>query len=285
MQAAIPKVRKKSTVVKTGIFYVSLSLLALVFLIPIFTMIITAVKSASDFYSGVSLFQLPEKLQWSNFKNAWVSGRLGLYMKNGLIVCLIKVPLGIFCSSLLAFALTRLNIPHSRGIFLFVLVGMMLPLQIVLIPLNIFYSSMGLTNTYFCLISAYIGFGIPLGTLILRGFLKSLPKDLDDAAYIDGCSNWRLYISIILPLARPAIATVFIIDFLNTWNEFMVQSVLVTKDVMKTVPNGLLSFFGEFSVDYGLLNAGVLMSILPVLVVYLLFQRYFVNGIAGAVKG
>ncbi|MEG2288044.1 MAG: carbohydrate ABC transporter permease, partial [Ruthenibacterium sp.] len=223
--------------------------------------------------------------QWNNFKDAWVNGRLGLYMKNGLIVCLVKVPLGIICASMLAFALTRLKITGSRGIFLFVLAGMMLPLQIVLIPLNIFYSHLGLTNTYLCLITAYIGFGVPLATLIFRGFFKSIPKELDDAAYIDGCNNWRLYASIILPLAKPAIATVFIIDFLNTWNEFMVQSVLVTKDVMKTVPAGLMSFFGEFSVDYGLLNAGVLMSIVPVLLVYLLFQRYFVNGVAGAVKG
>ena len=114
---------------------------------------------------------------------------------------------------------------------------------------------------------------------------RSIPKELDDAARIDGCTNFRLYWSIIMPLAKPAIASAVIMDFLYTWNEFMLQSVLITTDTMKTVPNGLLSFFGEFTVDYGLLNAGVLISILPVFLVYLIFQKYFVSGMAGAVKG
>lgn len=276
---------KKKRTGKDIIFYILLSFFAIIWLIPIFTVFLTALKGTSDFYSGAGLFELPEVLQWSNFKDAWITGDLGLYMKNGLIVCFVKVPLGIICSSLLAFALTRLKIPHSRAIFIFVLVGMMLPLQSVLIPLNILYSRLGLTNTYLCLILSYIGFGIPLGTLIFRGFFKGIPKELDEAAYIDGCGNTRLFINVILPLAKPAIATVFIIDFLNTWNEFMVQSVLITTDSMKTVPNGLMSFFGEFSVNYGLLNAGVLMTIIPVLIVYLVFQKYFVNGMAGAVKG
>ncbi len=276
---------KKKRTGKDIIFYILLSFFAIIWLIPIFTVFLTALKGTSDFYSGAGLFELPEVLQWSNFKDAWVTGDLGLYMKNGLIVCFVKVPLGIICSSLLAFALTRLKIPHSRAIFIFVLVGMMLPLQSVLIPLNILYSRLGLTNTYLCLILSYVGFGIPLGTLIFRGFFKGIPKELDEAAYIDGCGNTRLFINVILPLAKPAIATVFIIDFLNTWNEFMVQSVLITTDSMKTVPNGLMSFFGEFSVNYGLLNAGVLMTIIPVLIVYLVFQKYFVNGMAGAVKG
>lgn len=266
-------------------FYIGITLFAIIWLVPIITVFLTSIKSSTDFYNGVGLFELPESWQWQNFANAWRKGRLSLYMKNGLIVCLIKVPLGVFVSSLLAFALTRLHIPHSRGIFIFVLVGMMLPLQVILIPLNVVYSKLGLTNTYRGLIFAYIGFGIPLATLIFRGFFRSIPKELDEAAYIDGCNHWRLYTNIILPLAKPAIATVFIIDFLNTWNEFMVQSVLITKDTMKTVPNGLLSFFGEFTVDYGLLNAGVLISIVPVLLIYLTFQKYFIAGMAGAVKG
>lgn len=277
------KINKKLS--RNILFYVMLTLLAVIFLIPIFTVFLTAIKSTGDFYNGVGLFELPEVFQWSNFKDAWFTGSLGRYMKNGLVVCFIKVPLGIICSSLLAFALTRLSIPHSRAIFIFVLIGMMLPLQSVLIPLNIIYSRLGLTNTYFCLFFSYVGFGIPLGTLIFRGFINGIPKELDEAAYIDGCGNMKLYLKVIMPLAKPAMATVFIIDFLNTWNEFMVQSVLITKDTMKTVPNGLLSFFGEFSVDYGLLNAGVLETIIPVLIVYIVFQKYFVNGMAGAVKG
>lgn len=271
---------------KTNIaIYILLTVLAAVWLVPIITVMFTSVKSSTDFYSGMGLFELPEKLQWSNYRNAWEQGRLALYIKNGLIVTCIKVPISIFISSMLAFALTRLNIRGSRAIFMFVLIGMMLPQQVALIPMNIIYSRLKLTNTYFCLILTYLGFGIPLATLVFRGFMTGIPKELDEAARIDGCGNWRLYWTIIMPLSKPAIASALIMDFLYTWNEFMIQSVLITNDSMKTVPNGLLSFFGEFTVDYGLLNAGVLISVLPVFIIYLMFQKFFVSGIAGAVKG
>lgn len=273
--------QKKTNIV----IYILLTVLAAIWLVPIITVMFTSVKSSTDFYSGMGLFELPEKLLWSNYRNAWEQGRLALYIKNGLIVTCIKVPISIFISSMLAFALTRLNIRGSRAIFMFVLIGMMLPQQVALIPMNIIYSRAKLTNTYFCLILTYLGFGIPLATLVFRGFMTGIPKDLDEAARIDGCGNWRLYWSIIMPLSKPAIASALIMDFLYTWNEFMIQSVLITTDSMKTVPNGLLSFFGEFTVDYGLLNAGVLISVLPVFIVYLMFQKFFVSGIAGAVKG
>ena len=141
-----------------------------------------------------------------------------------------------------------------------------------------------MTNTYFCLWFTYIGFVIPMGVLVFRGFFRAIPKEMDEAANIDGCGKLRLYWSIIMPVAKPAVATMFILDFLSTWNEFLLQSVLITKDTMKTVSNGLMSFIGEFSTDYGLLSAGVLVSIIPVLIIYLVFQRQFVEGMAGAVK-
>lgn len=248
------------------------------------TVFITALKSQGDFYSGNSLFSLPDQLKWSNFADAWTKGRLGTYMRNGLVICLLKVPLGILVESLAAFAITRLDIKHKTGIFVFFLLGMMLPHQMALIPLNRAFSRYNLINNYLGLFVVYTGFGIGYGILVLRGFMRSIPKDLDEAAYIDGCGKLRLYFNIILPITKPAIATVFIVDFLNTWNEFLLQSILITSDSLRTVPNGLMSFIGEYGTDYGLLNAGVLISIVPVLAVYLTFQRYFVEGMSGAVK-
>ena len=269
---------------KQIIFYILLTLLALLWMDPVVTVFITALKSQGDFYSGNSLFSLPDQLKWSNFTDAWTKGRLGTYMKNGLIICLLKVPLGILVESLAAFAITRLNIKHKTAIFVFFLLGMMLPHQMALIPLNRAFSNYNLINNYAGLFVVYTGFGIGYGILVLRGFMRSIPKDLDEAAYIDGCGKLRLYYNIILPITKPAIATVFIVDFLNTWNEFLLQSILITSDSLRTVPNGLMSFIGEYGTDYGLLNAGVLISIVPVLVVYLSFQKYFVEGMAGAVK-
>lgn len=274
--------RKKFT--KKIIFYVALLILSAIWVIPIFTLVATAIKSKSEFYTGTSLFALPGKIAWDNFINAFTKGKLFLYMKNDLIISGLKVPAGIIIEALAAFALTRLNIRHKTGWFIFFIIGMMLPLQTALVPINIIYSKLGLLNTYFGLFFVYIGFGISFGILILRGFFNGIPKEIDDAAYIDGCSKLQLFARIIMPVSKPAIATLVITDFLATWNEYLLASVIINDNSMKTVPPGILTFVGEHSTDYGYLCAGVLISIIPILIVYLVFQRYFVEGMAGAIK-
>ncbi len=269
---------------KKVIFYVILIVLAIIWIVPIFTLVATALKSKKDFMSGLSLFALPEKIAWSNFSNAITKGRLVTYMKNDLIVSFLKVPLGIFVGSLASFALTRLNIKHKVGWFIFFLIGMMLPMQTALVPINIIYSKLHLLNTYFGLFYVYVGFGLSYCILIMRGFMMGIPKDLDEAAYIDGCNKWQLYWRVILPVAKPAIATLFITDFLSTWNEYLLASVIINDNKLKTVPVGIMTFVGEHGTDYGYLCAGVLVAVIPVMIVYLIFQRYFVEGMAGAVK-
>ncbi|MDO4336836.1 MAG: carbohydrate ABC transporter permease [Eubacteriales bacterium] len=269
---------------KKIVFYFLLTVAAVVWMLPLVMIVLSAIRKTSEFYTNLNLFSIPETIQWENFTDAWNKGNLGRYMANGLLVSCVEVPLEVLLSSMCAFALTRLKVKHSNALFMFILVGMMLPRQMALIPLNIMYTKAGLVNTYPGLWLTYVGFGIPMGVLVFRGFFRSIPMELDEAAKIDGCGKYRLFASVIMPVAKPAVATMCILDFLGTWNEFLLQSVLITKDTMKTVPNGLLSFMGEFSTDYGLLSAGVLISIIPVLVIYLVFQRQFVEGMAGAVK-
>jgi raffinose/stachyose/melibiose transport system permease protein len=275
---------KTKKITKKILLYVVLIILALIWIVPMFTLIATAIKSKSDFYSGAGLFSLPESIAWDNFVNAVTKGRLLTYMKNDLIICLLKVPLGIFIEAMAAFALTRLNVKHRTGIFIFFLIGMMLPMQTALVPINVVFSKLGLMNSYFGLFYVYVGFGISFGILILRGFFNGIPKELDEAAYLDGCTKWQLFYKIILPVAKPAVATLIISDFLSTWNEYLLASVIINDNAKKTVPVGIMTFVGEHGTDYGYLCAGVLLSVVPVLVVYLLFQRYFVEGMAGAVK-
>ena len=275
---------KTKKVCKKIILYMLLIALAILWIVPMFTLLATAVKSKADFYTGVSLFEFPENPAWGNFVNAFKKGKLFMYMKNDLIVSGLKVPLGIFIEALAAFALTRLKMRHRTGVFVFFLVGMMLPLQTALVPINVIYSKLGLLNTYFGLFYVYIGFGISFGILILRGFFRGIPREMDEAAYIDGCSKWQLFYRIILPVAKPAVATLVITDFLATWNEYLLGSVIINDNTMKTVPVGLMTFVGEHGTDYGYLCAGVLISLIPVLTVYLIFQRYFVEGMAGADK-
>ena len=276
---------KTKKTVSRVIFYAVLILLAIVWIIPIFTLIATALKSKKDFMSGMSLFALPPQIAWSNFSNSITQGRLLTYMKNDLIVSFLKVPLGIFVGSLCAFALTRLNIKHRTGWFIFFLIGMMLPMQTALVPINYIFSKLNLLNTYFGLFYVYVGFGLSYCILIMRGFMLGIPKDIDEAAYIDGCNKWQLFIQVILPISKPAIATLFITDFLATWNEYLLASVIINDNRMKTVPVGIMTFVGEHGTDYGYLCAGVLLAVVPVMIVYLVFQRYFVEGLSGAVKG
>lgn len=274
---------KKKTWKKIALYTV-LIILSIIWIVPIITLVATAIKSKGEFYSGQSLFALPEHIAWDNFVNAITTGRLFTYMKNDLIICLLKVPLGIFVEAMAAFALVRCKIKHNLGIFIFILIGMMLPMQVALVPINIIFKQLNLFNTYFGLFYVYIGFGIPFGVLILRGFFRGIPKELDEAAYIDGCTKWQLFMRIILPVAKPAVATLIISDVLSTWNEYLLASVIINDNKMKTVPTGLMAFVGEHSTDYGGLCAGVLISLVPVLIVYLIFQKHFVEGMAGAVK-
>ncbi len=263
--------------------YVILILLAVIWLIPIFTLVFTAVKSKQDFFTG-NLLSLPSHIEWSNFTNAMTKGRMFKYMKNDLIISILKVPLGIFLSAMVSFALTRLHLKNRTGWLVFFLVGMMLPMQIALVPISIIYNKLHLINTYFGLFYVYIGFGISFMVLVTQGFMKSIPKAIDEAAYIDGASKWQTFVSVILPISKPALATLFITDFLATWNEYLLASVIINDNDLKTVPVGLMTFVGEHGTDYGYLCAGVLVAVIPVMVVYLIFQNYFVEGMAGAVK-
>lgn len=275
---------KAKKITKKVVLYVILIILAIAWVVPIFTLIATAVKSKSDFYTGTSLFSFPDTIAWSNFTKAITEGRLLTYMKNDLIVSCLKVPIGIFVEALAAFALTRLNVKHRTGLFIFFLIGMMLPMQTALVPINVIFSKLDLLNTYFGLFYVYVGFGISFGILILRGFFKGIPKDIDEAAFIDGCNKWQLFYRIILPIAKPAVATLVITDFLSTWNEYLLASVIINDNNMKTVPVGIMTFVGEHGTDYGYLCAGVLIAVIPVLIVYLIFQRHFVEGMGGAIK-
>ena len=268
--------------IRKSFFYIGITLLTLLWLVPLMFLLFTSLKTNKGFYTQ-NVFAFPEVIQWSNFSKAF--GTLDRYIINDLIICAVKVPVGILFSLLLAFALTRLKIKHGTALFCFFLIGMMIPHQVALMPLNIMLNQFGLRNTYVGLIIVYIGFGIPFATLVLRGFMSGIPYEIDESARIDGVNNWQLLFHVIAPICLPAISTLVILDFLSTWNEYIIGSVLVTKDKMRTISAGLARFTSETGTDYPRMCAGVLICMIPTLVVYLLFQRYFVEGVSGAVKG
>jgi raffinose/stachyose/melibiose transport system permease protein len=245
----------------------------------------TSLKTPTELFSSeLSLFKPPETMMWSNYADAWLDGKIQLYMRNSAIVALIRVPLTLLVVSFAAYALTRLDFRLSNFMFIFFLIGMMMPLQIYLVPLMIMIKKARLYNTYWSLIIPYIAIDIPLGILVFRGFFRTIPFELDSSAKVDGATSLQIYAKIIMPVSKPAIATLTILFSLNTWNEFLLASLFVPKDRVRTLPLGLMSYVGEWTTDYPRFMAAVILSIIPVFIVYLFFQRYFVQGLAGTLK-
>ena len=267
---------------KVALFYFALVLAALIWFTPVITLVLTALKDAGDFAVN-GAFSLPKSIRWANFTEAWETG-VGNYFWNSVIVTGVKVPIGIVIESLAAFALTHMNFKWADRIFTYILIGLIVPMQMTLVPLTILMNALNLIDTLTGLIILYIGFGVPFGVLVMRGFFRTLPTAVIEAARIDGCSWFRIFYRIALPLALPAVLSLCILDGVATWNEFILAQIFLRSDELRTLPLGLVQFSTQFSTQYDQLAAAVLISVVPVVLVFLFFQRYFVAGMGGAVK-
>jgi len=267
---------------KVAIFYAALIAAALIWVTPVITLILTALKDAGDFAVN-GAFSLPKSIRWANFSEAWQTG-VGNYFWNSVIVTGVKVPIGILIESMAAFALTHMHFRWANKVFVYVLIGLIVPIQMTLVPLTLLMNALNLIDTLTGLIILYIGFGVPFGVLVMRGYFRTLPTAIIEAARIDGCSWFRIFYRIALPLALPAVVSLCILDGVATWNEFILAQIFLRSDELRTLPLGLVQFSTQFSTQYDQLAAAVLISVAPVMLVFLLFQRYFVAGMGGAVK-
>jgi raffinose/stachyose/melibiose transport system permease protein len=256
---------------------------AIVWLLPFLTIILSATRSQGDLISR-GVFSLPKSIRWENFVQAWNTGGFTDYFKNSLLLIFFKVPLGLLIASLAAYPLAKMRFGGSGLIFIYFLIGLAVPVQVTLQPLLVMMKNLGIANSLAALVPPYIAFGLPFQIFVMRGFFRLLPNELIEAR-VDGASDLTIFFRIMLPLSLPPLATLAIIDALGTWNEFLIALVLISGKASRTVPVGLLQFQGEFSSQYTLLMAGVLISIIPVLVIFVFLQRYFVAGLAGGVKG
>lgn len=267
------------------VLWITLLVVSLIWIAPVLFIFLTALKTRPDLIA-TGTFGLPTEIAWQNFPDAWEEANLSTTMVNSLIISFLKVPLGIFVSSLAAFALTRLRVPLGRVFLAVIIMGAMIPVQVALAPLFRLILGLGLLNQYVGILLPYIAFGVPFQVFLLTAFFKSVPRELDEAARIDGASSWGIYWRVIIPLSLPALAALFVLDFVATWNEFGIALVILQRQDMWTVPLSLQAFTGQFGNNYTELNAAIFMSIIPVIIVYLLLQRYFVAGLTtGAVKG
>ncbi len=264
--------------------WLALIIFVAIWIAPFIFIVFTSLKSNAT-VMGTSAFSPPAELDWSNYAKAWVRGNFSTTFFNSALITLVKVPLGLLISSMAAYALANMTFKGKKLIFLAIIFGTMIPFQVMLAPLFAVVNGLGLLNTYAGVILPYLAFGVPYQVFILHGFFKSVPKELSEAAYIDGASHFTIFWKIFLPVSLPVLSALLILDFVATWNEFAMALVLLQDSSKWTLPLGLMSFQGQFASDYGQLNSAIIMTVLPATLVYMIFQRYFVSGLtSGAVK-
>jgi raffinose/stachyose/melibiose transport system permease protein len=260
-----------------------LILFALIAIYPILQMWFTALRPAKEV--ARSPFALPTSLYWENIANAWVRGRFGDYIINSVIITVPTVIGVVVLSCLAGYGISRFKFPARNVMFYTMLLGLTVPFQSVMIPLYYQLLSMGLLGTYLAVILPGIAFGLPFGVFLMQAFFEDLPHELSDAGRVDGCSEFRIFKDIMLPLAKPAVSSLIVFQFMASWNNFLMPLLFLQDEDLRPIPLGLMFFQGAYTRDIGLIAAGVALATIPVIAVYLIFQRQFVKGLtAGAVK-
>jgi len=282
--------RPRPLLTQSLIYLVLLGYLAVV-AYPMFWLLATSLKNDREiFLHPFSLPQL-ENLQWNNFTQAWSKGHFGEYFFNSVLVTVVTVAVTTLVAAMAAYAIARFRFWGARPVFFYFLAGLMIPLQLAIVPLFFQMKGLGLLNSRFGLVIVYVAFGLPFAIFVLTGFFKSLPAGLHEAALVDGAGEFRAFWSIMLPLARPGLITVAIFSFLGTWNEFLMAFMFLSgqgSENLRTLPLGLanITIVSQYRSDWGLAFAGLVLMMLPILLFYVVLQKHLTKGITlGAIKG
>lgn len=277
--------KKAKQTILNGIVLIFLILLAFMIIVPLCWMIISGFKTNNDLFTNS--FGMPREWMISNYKLAWKVG-VGKYFFNSIFVTVISTILTLITSAMASFALTN-NRMYFKGrelVFIFILAGLMLAPQVSIIPLFKILNTIHLYNTYWAMIVPYVVFRIPFAVFLMRAYFLGLPASLDEAAYIDGCTSWGVFTRIVLPLSKPIMASGALLTAMYDWNEFMMAMVFTSSDSVRTIPIGMMNLTGTLRTEWGTLIAGLAMSAMPIVIVFIIFQKQFVRGIAaGGVKG
>jgi len=280
----IKLLKRHNSKLKAIWMYVLLSAIAFVMLFPLLWLISTSLKSPAE-----NIFQTPPQLlpsqpTFQNFVTVWQSKPFGQYLFNSTVVAVVTVSLNLLFCSLAAYPLARLNFRGRDLIFASIISTIMIPFQIVMIPLYILTVQLGLKNTYLGVI--FPGIASAFGIFLLRQAFQGVPKELEEAARIDGCSELGLWWNVMLPAVRPALVTLAIFVFIGSWSDFLWPLIVLDREEYYTLPLGVATLAGTFSLDWRLIAAGSVISIAPVLLFFLLMQRYIVPTDTGSgVKG
>ncbi|MCM1125231.1 MAG: carbohydrate ABC transporter permease [Lachnospiraceae bacterium] len=274
---------KRNKVIYTFI-YIFLSILAVIYLLPLLWVVYVSLKDDKTLF--VSPWAMPEHLMIENYGFAWTAGKLGTATLNSVIVCGATLILCLIVGSMAAFAIGRMRWKLSGAMMTYFLTGMMIPVHCILIPVFTRFSKMHLTNSQVGLILPYLTLSLPITIFIMTGFFEGLPNELFESACIDGCSIYRSFTRIALPLARTGLFVTGLMTFVANWNELLLAMVFISDDTKKTLPVSLSKFVGPYNTNYSQMFAAIVIAIIPTIVVYCIFSNQIVDGLtAGAVKG
>ncbi len=266
------------------ILYVILLIYLVIVCYPIFLMVLTSFKDNNDIFSRP--YGLPSKINFENFTTIFTNSRFDLYFRNSVIVAVSSIIFILLFSSLSAYILAKYKFRLNKFIYLYFLIGLMVPIRLGTINIVQIMSKLHLIDNLLSLIIIYTVFGIPFGIFILTDFIKMIPEELSNAARIDGCSDYGIFLKIILPLLKPALSAVAIINILPIWNDFWFPLILIRSEHLKTIPLATASLFGEFETRYGLVFAVLTLSSVPLIILYIIISKQFIKGLSeGAFKG
>jgi multiple sugar transport system permease protein len=258
---------------------------AVVMILPFAYMVATSFKQNALVLQLPPQF-IPDHPTTTNYREAWSSNQFGRYFVNSLMVAAATTVLAVLLSSMMAFAFARFQFPGRRLLFGLLLVGLMVPTMMLLIPQFLLARDLGALDSLWGLVFFYTAMNLALNTFLLRSFFQDIPRELEEAMVVDGAGPFARYRQLIIPLSRPALATVAIFTFLASWDEFVWALTVINDPSRRTLPIAIALFQGQHSTSWGLVFAASLIAILPVLAIFITFQRQFVSGIAsGALKG
>lgn len=264
---------------------VILMLIAIGQLFPLYWLITYSLKGNVEIF-GDNIIGLPRDWRWDNYVTAFTGTSLVRYFLNSVFYSFFTVMIAGLLAAMAAYAIARMDWKLKNTTFAVFALGIMIPAQAALLPLFQILDKTGLKGGYLGLLIPYIAGAIPMSVMILVGFYRGIPREIEEAACIDGCGIGRCFVSIILPIVRPAIATASIFTFINTWNELMLANTFVDSEKYRTLPVGIMSFAGQYSTDWGLIGAGMVIATLPTILIYFLLSNQVQESlVAGAVKG
>lgn len=272
-------VRQSASLVKSVILYVCL----FVFLIPFLLVVMNSFKKTQQFIEDP--LSIPGSIHFENYTHAFNNMKFMQGLSNSLFITIVAVFMIVIFSSMTGYLFVRYKWKLNTVLFFIMLGSMALPFQVIMIPLVMLYGKLNLLNMKGTLLFLYLGFGVPFGVFTFHGFIKGVPYELEESAFIEGSSRLRTFFRIVLPLLKPVFVTLIVLDVLWIWNDYLLPSLVLLSPDQRTLPLSTFTFFSSYSVDYAPLMAGLMMTIIPVLVLYLFVQNQIIKGITeGALK-